>query len=36
MKIIDLTHTFTKDMPVFPGDSIPKLEESGLSKKMRG
>lgn len=27
MKIIDLTHTFTKDMPVFPGDNFPKLTE---------
>lgn len=28
MKIIDLTHTFTPNMPVYPGDSVPKLEES--------
>ena len=27
MKIIDLTHTFTQTMPVFPGDDLPKLEE---------
>lgn len=27
MKIIDLTHTFTDSMPVFPGDSFPKLKE---------
>lgn len=27
MKIVDLTHTFTENMPVFPGDSFPKLKE---------
>ncbi len=27
MKIIDLTHTFTSKMPVFPGEALPKLEE---------
>lgn len=25
MKIIDLTHTFSDDMPVYPGDPIPEL-----------
>lgn len=28
MKIIDLTHTFTQTMPVFPGDRLPTLTES--------
>lgn len=28
MKIIDLTHTFTPEMPVFPGDDLPSLKES--------
>jgi len=28
MKIIDLTHTFTANMPVFPGDSPSVLEKS--------
>ncbi len=27
VKIIDLTHTFTADMPVFPGDEKPSLQE---------
>lgn len=27
MKIIDLTHLFTSDMPVFPGDTAPTLLE---------
>jgi kynurenine formamidase len=27
MKIIDLTHTFTGSMPVFPGDNSPVLQE---------
>ena len=27
MKIIDLTHTFTFNMPVFPGDPKPTLEQ---------
>ncbi|MBP6994274.1 cyclase family protein [Candidatus Woesebacteria bacterium] len=27
MKIIDLTHTFTNSMPVFPGDNLPVLQE---------
>jgi kynurenine formamidase len=30
---IDLTHTFTKDMPVFPGDAAPKLLEVASVKK---
>lgn len=25
MKYIDLTHTFTSQMPIFPGDSLPAL-----------
>jgi kynurenine formamidase len=25
MKIVDLTHTFSEDMPVYPGDPIPEL-----------
>lgn len=28
MKIIDLTHTFTAAMPVFPGDKPPRLREN--------
>ena len=28
MKIIDLTHTFTSSMPVFPGDDSPHLQEN--------
>lgn len=27
MKLIDLTHTFTSDMPVFPGDKAPSLHD---------
>lgn len=27
MRIIDLTHTFTEDMPVYPGDPKSKLEQ---------
>ena len=27
MKLIDLTHTHTEVMPIFPGDVPPKLEE---------
>lgn len=27
MKIIDLTHTFTNQMPVYPGDPIPSLKQ---------
>ena len=25
MKVIDLTHTISEDMPVFPGSETPKL-----------
>lgn len=33
MRIIDLTHTIEKDMPVFPGDAAPVFEKIGdLSK----
>ncbi len=28
MKIVDLTHTFTASMPVFPGDSLSSLQEN--------
>ena len=28
MQIIDLTHTFTEDMPVFPGDPKPSLTQT--------
>lgn len=27
MRLIDLTHTFTADMPVYPGDPIPELTQ---------
>jgi kynurenine formamidase len=27
MKYIDLSHTFSKDMPVYPGDSLPELTQ---------
>ncbi len=27
MNLIDLTHTFGQNMPVFPGDPMPKLEQ---------
>jgi len=27
MHLIDLTHTFTDEMPVYPGDPLPKLEQ---------
>lgn len=33
MEYIDLTHTFTKDMPVFPGDGAPELLEISSVKK---
>ncbi len=33
MKIIDLTHTFTKDMPTFPGDPKPTLEQVAFIAK---
>lgn len=33
MKIIDLTHTFTKDMPTFPGDPKPILEQVAFIAK---
>jgi len=28
MNVIDLTHLFTNSMPVFPGDDLPKLQDS--------
>ena len=33
MKIIDLTHTFTDDMPVFPGDPKATLQQVAFIKK---
>src|SRR3989338_1949040 len=27
MHLIDLTHTFTDNMPVYPGDPLPKLHQ---------
>lgn len=33
MKYIDLTHTFTKDMPVFPGDAAAELLPTALVAK---
>ncbi len=33
MKYIDLTHTFKKEMPVYPGDSKPKLEQIAFLNK---
>ena len=29
MKIIDLSHTFTNNMPVYPGDSKPEIKQTG-------
>jgi kynurenine formamidase len=28
MNLIDLTHTFDRDMPVYPGDPIPRFEQT--------
>lgn len=33
MKIIDLTHTFTDDMPVYPGDPKSSLEQVAFIEK---
>ncbi len=33
MKFIDLTHTFTNDMPVYPGDSTPVLKQTATMEK---
>lgn len=33
MRYIDLTHTFTKNMPVFPGDPEPTLEQVASLEK---
>lgn len=30
MKLIDLTHTFDADMPVYPGDPVPELKQTGF------
>ena len=27
MKLIDLTHSFTNQMPVYPGDPLPTLTQ---------
>ena len=29
MRVIDLTHTITQDMPVYPGTDTPRLTPSG-------
>ena len=33
MKIVDLTHTFTEDMPVYPGDPKATLEQVAFIEK---
>jgi len=33
MKLIDLTHTFTSDMPVYPGDPKATLEQIAFIEK---
>lgn len=33
MKIVDLTHTFTDDMPIFPGDPKSTLEQVAFIEK---
>ena len=33
MKFIDLTHTFTREMPVYPGDQAPVLKQAGGKDK---
>jgi kynurenine formamidase len=33
MKVIDLTHTISEDMPVFPGTEPPKLEPANTYEK---
>ena len=29
MRVIDLTHTITQDMPVYPGTDTPRLTPAG-------
>ena len=29
MRVIDLTHTITRDMPVYPGTDTPRLTPAG-------
>ncbi len=33
MEFIDLTHTFTNDMPVYPGDSAPALKQTSTMEQ---
>lgn len=33
MKVIDLTHTISEDMPVYPGTEPPKLEQANTYEK---
>jgi len=33
MKVIDLTHTITEDMPVYPSSEAPKLQETSTYEK---
>lgn len=33
MKVIDLTHTISEDMPVFPGSETPKLTTKSTYEK---
>ena len=33
MKIIDLTHYISEDMPVYPGTDTPKLQEANTYEK---
>lgn len=33
MSYVDLSHTFTGEMPVFPGDSLAKLEQVSFFEK---
>ena len=32
MRVIDLTHTITQDMPVYPGTDTPRLTPAGTYK----
>lgn len=34
MKVIDLTHTISEDMPVYPGTEKPKLTTANTYVKM--
>ena len=33
MRVIDLTHTITQDMPVYPGSGTPRLTPAGTYEK---